>query len=161
MKALPNSAFHSKGVLGTSECTQTMIVRRCRYRKVQVIFRSRHQHGSYRIPSSRVHFLDKASRDLFICAKDLFVEANGGLEAQRHHAFLSSDFRPQVGDRTYGGRQVALRNLCKISKVWSFEFPPPQTKEQGYDQSGLPVIPLTCELTAPPISAASLFMKSK
>jgi hypothetical protein len=23
----------------------------------------------------RVHFLDKASRELFICAKDLFVEA--------------------------------------------------------------------------------------
>jgi len=26
----------------------------------------------------QMHFLDKASRDLFICAKDLFVAANGG-----------------------------------------------------------------------------------
>jgi len=25
---------------------------------------------------------------LFICAKDLFVEANGGLEAQSHQAFI-------------------------------------------------------------------------
>jgi hypothetical protein len=31
----------------------------------------------YRSITHRVHFLDKASRDLFICAKDLFVEANG------------------------------------------------------------------------------------
>ena len=29
----------------------------------------------YRSITHRVHFLDKASRDLFICAKDLFVEA--------------------------------------------------------------------------------------
>jgi hypothetical protein len=32
----------------------------------------------YRSITHRVHFLDKASRDLFICAKDLFVEANDG-----------------------------------------------------------------------------------
>jgi hypothetical protein len=87
LKALPNSAFHSKGVLGTSEFTQTMIVRRCRYRKVQVIFRSRHQHGSYRIPSSRVHFLDKGRshlEGLLISAEDLLVDAIGsacGVEA--------------------------------------------------------------------------------
>src|SRR5262249_10652830 len=42
----------------------------------QAIFcRRRHQHRSHRVLSSRVHFLDKASRDLFICAKYLFVEA--------------------------------------------------------------------------------------
>jgi hypothetical protein len=29
----------------------------------------------HRSITHRVHFLDKASRDLFICAKDLFVEA--------------------------------------------------------------------------------------
>ena len=29
----------------------------------------------YRSITHRVHFLDKASRDLLICAKDLFVEA--------------------------------------------------------------------------------------
>jgi len=29
----------------------------------------------YRSITHRVHFLDKASRDLFISAKDLFVEA--------------------------------------------------------------------------------------
>ena len=30
----------------------------------------------YRSITHRVHFLDKASRDLFICAKDLLVEAD-------------------------------------------------------------------------------------
>jgi len=30
-----------------------------------------------------VHFLDKASRDLFICAKYLFVEANGNANDRR------------------------------------------------------------------------------
>jgi hypothetical protein len=29
------------------------------------------------------HFLDKASRDLFICAKDLFVCANGNANDRR------------------------------------------------------------------------------
>src|SRR5262249_45067079 len=37
----------------------------------------------YRSITHRVHFLDKAIGDLFICAKDLFVGANGGLGAQR------------------------------------------------------------------------------
>ena len=31
----------------------------------------------YRSITHRVHFLDKASRDLLICAKYLLVEANG------------------------------------------------------------------------------------
>ena len=30
----------------------------------------------YRSMTHRVHFLDKASRDLFICAKTLLVETN-------------------------------------------------------------------------------------
>jgi len=33
----------------------------------------------YRSITHRVHFLDKASRDLFICAKDLFVGAMAAL----------------------------------------------------------------------------------
>ena len=33
----------------------------------------------------RVHFLDKASRDLFICAKDLFVGAWHGWPAKLRH----------------------------------------------------------------------------
>jgi hypothetical protein len=32
----------------------------------------------YRSITHRVHFLDKASRGLFICAKDLFVAAMDG-----------------------------------------------------------------------------------
>jgi hypothetical protein len=49
-------------------------------RDIQAIFLhgSRQQHRFYRVPSSRVHFLDKGRSylgDLFICAKDLFVEA--------------------------------------------------------------------------------------
>jgi hypothetical protein len=35
----------------------------------------------YRSITHRVHFLDKASRVLFICAKDLFVEATSGQQA--------------------------------------------------------------------------------
>src|SRR5262245_63390630 len=33
---------------------------------------------SYRVSSSRVYFLDETSRDLFICAKYLFVGATAG-----------------------------------------------------------------------------------
>jgi hypothetical protein len=36
----------------------------------------------YRSITHRVHFLDKASRDLFICAKDLFVAAIDGKRPQ-------------------------------------------------------------------------------
>src|SRR5262245_37564219 len=45
---------------------------------------SRHQHRSHRVLSSRVHFLDKASRDLFSCAKYLFAEAKEGQLAPLH-----------------------------------------------------------------------------
>src|SRR5262249_22162284 len=38
---------------------------------------------SHRVLSSRVHFLDKASRDLFFCAKFLFAKAKEG------HSFLA------------------------------------------------------------------------
>src|SRR5262249_44061572 len=37
----------------------------------------------YRSITHRVHFLDKASRDLFICAKDLFVAAKEETPATR------------------------------------------------------------------------------
>jgi hypothetical protein len=36
----------------------------------------------YRSITHRVHFLDKGSGDLFICAKDLFIEA--ARQARRH-----------------------------------------------------------------------------
>jgi hypothetical protein len=45
----------------------------------------------YRSITHRVHFLDKASRDLFICAKDLFFEAKQGWPAKlRHRSFCLS-----------------------------------------------------------------------
>src|SRR5262249_34000861 len=52
LKALPNSRFHSKRVWGTSECTQTTIVRRCRCRKTFRWTVARHHPGLYRIASS-------------------------------------------------------------------------------------------------------------
>jgi hypothetical protein len=42
----------------------------------------------YRSITHRVHFLDKASRDLSICAKDSFIEGNGG-----PHTWASSAFK--------------------------------------------------------------------
>ena len=52
MKALPNSRFHSKRVWGTSDITQTTIVRRCRCRKTFRWTVARHHPGLYRIAPS-------------------------------------------------------------------------------------------------------------
>jgi hypothetical protein len=53
----------------------------------------------YRSITHRVHFLDKAIRDLFICAKDLFVEATAtpaDIDSMlcRHHG--GGELIPQV-----------------------------------------------------------------
>src|SRR5215472_16783217 len=56
----------------------------------------------YRSITHRVHFLDKASRDLFISAKDLFVEA---MERKRP--------RPH-GDTCWPGQVKAERVKCTI-----------------------------------------------
>ena len=52
LKALPNSRFHSKRVWGTSDITQTTIVRRCRCRKTFRWTVARHHPGLYRIAPS-------------------------------------------------------------------------------------------------------------
>ena len=59
----------------------------------------------YRSITHRVHFLDKASRDLFICAKDLFVEANGphgAISLQSVLSFIASRSFFLIGELLLG-----------------------------------------------------------
>jgi hypothetical protein len=59
----------------------------------------------YRSITHRVHFLDKAIRDLFICAKHLFVEANDERVTQHGPASLAG----VQGRRQKAGRPALVQ----------------------------------------------------
>jgi len=82
----------------------------------------------YRSITHRVHFLDKASRDLFICAKDLFVAAKEETPATRGYVagrgkLKQSRLRVEFGlfrsarhrAERFSSGVVAVRETCSFA----------------------------------------------